>query len=381
MKYIIKNLVSLIRNEKFIFIIMLLCAVASALISNFAYGMYYNYSTMKTETEIELNDITPGIIDGETLTKGELQRYAEALSNDTLNQMYVIYAAASLEEFPSESCGSMYMRFVIHDGMYGVCEVTKTAYESQGLLTSGRYIENEEEAVGKNVAIVSGTEGNWTKESKALETDEAHIMLFGKEYEVIGTYQAGGSCPIVPFLSIPDELKLTGIGMSFDRNISRSVYNELLRTAEEMIPGKLSFPDLQFPDSDAIAIYNNMIGIAAVIVIFTMVNFAMLYHYVLEKRYKSLAIMKLCGCRVWQSLLIYIGECFYITGPGYWIGAGLNWLIVNRLPESNFEFIREGYSLEIVLILFAVYSFTSAAILFALILRTTKKTIMQIWRN
>ena len=95
-----------------------------------------------------MKDLDPEIAPDAELTKAELQQYAESLENNTLNSMIVIYASAQIDDFTEEEgYGGLNMRFVIHDGRYGICEVTKKDYEEHGIITSGRYITNEEEAI------------------------------------------------------------------------------------------------------------------------------------------------------------------------------------------------------------------------------------------
>lgn len=47
MKYILRNIKMFIRHEKTIFIVMIICILSSALILNFAYGLYQNFNTQK----------------------------------------------------------------------------------------------------------------------------------------------------------------------------------------------------------------------------------------------------------------------------------------------------------------------------------------------
>lgn len=163
MHQIMLNIKSFFKYEKLIFLIMVICVISSAFIINFSYGLYYNYNTQKTESDLELKDINPEIMEGTIITKKDFKQYIESLNDDSLNAMIVIYVASYLDEFSQDdNYGLLNMRFVIHNRQYGICEVTKESYEKNGLLTSGRYISNDEENNGSNVAIVWGlTENDW----------------------------------------------------------------------------------------------------------------------------------------------------------------------------------------------------------------------------
>ena len=54
MKYILKNLKALIKNEGMIFMLMIVCIISSSLIINFSYGLYQNYNVIKNESKSDL---------------------------------------------------------------------------------------------------------------------------------------------------------------------------------------------------------------------------------------------------------------------------------------------------------------------------------------
>lgn len=190
-----------------------------------------------------------------------------------------------------------------------------------------------------------------------IKNDNGTITLFNKEYQVIGTYKAGGGTPIVPFLSVPDDLVIQQIGFSFERNITRSIYDDLISCAEEYLPNTLKFPELQFPDNDTIDIYNNMISISLCISILSVINFTMLYHFIIKS------------------------ECIILTLPSYVVGTFINIILIYKVLNKIFEFFNEAYSLKVYLILFAVYFSVFLIILITMIIKTLSKSIIQEWKE
>ncbi len=95
MKTVLLNIKNFAKNECAIFAVIIICVVSSAFIINFSYGLYYNYTAQKNETELELKNLAPEPVQGAVITKGEFQRFAESLDEKTLNAMLVIYAGAS----------------------------------------------------------------------------------------------------------------------------------------------------------------------------------------------------------------------------------------------------------------------------------------------
>ncbi|MCM1299820.1 MAG: hypothetical protein NC203_11880 [Firmicutes bacterium] len=249
----------------------------------------------------------------------------------------MIYASGDISEYgfnTDESSHTLSMRFRFVDGEYHISEVTKEAWEEHSLMPFGRYITDNEEAAGKQVALVWGTNANsWNTPCTNIKNDDGTITLFGKKYEVVGVYNAGGGTPIVPFLTVPDELRILQFSITFERNITRSVYESLRQTAAEVIPDKLIFPELELPDRDSIAIYNNMIVIAVIISFLSIVNFAMLYRFVLKKRQRNLAVLRICGCTKAKAVLIYLAECLILTLPAYIVGTFLNVFLLIMFSE------------------------------------------------
>ncbi len=358
MKRVLSSISAFARNERAIFAVMIFCIVSSAFIINFSYGLYYNYAAQKNETELELKTLNPEIQQGSSISKGDFQRFAESLDEKTLNAMIVIYAGTELPEFESdEGPGSFPMRLVIHAGKYNICEQTRKNWEEKGVITSGRYINNYEEQCGELVAVVGGSSADeWNATCSKFRNADGTITMFGKKYSVVGTYSAGTAAPIVPFLTIPEDTPITQIGFSFERNITRSAYNDITSKAEEYFGSLLKFPELKFPDTDTVSIYNNMIWIALLISLLSVTNFAMLYRFILLKRRRGLAIMRICGCSRVRAVLMYLAECVVITLPAYAVGAGLNILVTNKVMCRVLDFFKQAYSLKTYLCLFAAFA-------------------------
>ena len=369
MRSVLSGILSFARKESAIFAVIIICVISSAFIINFSYGLYYNYRTQKNETELELKTLNPEIQQGTSISKDDFQRFAESLNEKTLDSMLVIYAGADLPEFESdEGPGSFSMRFVIRAGKYDICEQTRQNWEEKGVITSGRYFSSFEEQNGELVAVVGGSSADeWNAACSKFRNADGTITMFGKKYSVVGTYSAGTSAPIVPFLTVPDDVQITQIGFSFYRNITRSAYNDITSKAEEHFGGLLRFPELKFPDSDSVSIYNNMIWIALLISLLSVTNFAMLYRFILLKRRRSLAIMRICGCTRLRAVLRYFAECVVITLPAYALGAGLNILVTNKVMCHVLDYFKEAYSIKTYLLLFAGFMLVFVVTVLAMI--------------
>lgn len=183
-----------------------------------------------------------------------------ALSGDTLDAMDIIYTTARLEEFPETNYAEIPFRFCIRNGAYCTSSITREDWETKGLIGDGRYISDAEESSGAYVALIYYNElSGYNEATLSIMNDDHTITLFDKKYNIIGTYSAGSGTPIIPFLSVPDDLSLHCLAFLFHQNITSTQYNDLVRQAQNQIPGVLIFEELDLPDSETVYLYNNII--------------------------------------------------------------------------------------------------------------------------
>lgn len=383
MRSILRNLRLFIKNEKLIFAITVLCIFVSALLLNFSYGLYQNYRILKEEAESDEPTIETTVnrdAEGSLLTKEALCRYLDAVSPDVLDAIDIVVARAKLPI--NDGYDSFYFRFRIRNGDYGVSLITKEAWESGGMIISGRYITDAEEAAGANVAMVANFNGNgWSDNTKAIYNGDNTIGLFGKTYEIVGEYSSGWDHPIIPFLSIPDDSRIDTLNFVFSRTITRSQYEELKTQADTVIPNVLVFPEMSFPDPDAHYLYNNIMLISVLLAILSALNFAMLYQYILKKRSKTLAILRLCGCTSGRAMCIYLGECLLLSIPTYLLGTATFAILLRKVLTNFFPYMKDAYSNTIYGVIFLIYILIVLIVLSIMIAGHVRQEILEEWRG
>lgn len=144
------------------------------------------------------------------------------------------------------------------------------------VLKSGRFPTNEEQKDGANVATVAIDNNNpnqWSIACIQNKIGENKIEIFGKEYDVIGTLDIADDIS-VPIKSLPPEISLNSFSIYFgdelsDEDVSyrltKNDFDNIKKTAEEIVPGVFRFDDIQFSDAESIYIYNNVIMISILI--------------------------------------------------------------------------------------------------------------------
>lgn len=349
MMYIFKNILNFAKYETIIFIILIICILTSSFVMNFSFGLYFNYNTAINENNEELKTIMPFISENEKLTKGEFQKFIEALDEQTQDKINLIYASSDLTKIGYSDAYSFFpMRFDINQGKYGVPNNVKKAWEDTKLIKKGEYISNEDEEVGAHSAMVS--------QDICDKSIGDSIEFLGQTYTIVGIYRAGSFTPLVPFLTVPADIEISECSFSFNEVLTRPTYNKLISTAKEIIPNKLNFPELQLPDDDIISMYRNIILISIIIAIVSVMNFAMLYLFVIRKRKNELAIMRLCGARRIHVAGLYLCECIFISVPIFLLGSFAFDIMLNNVFKTIFPYMNEIYSLSAYALIFLIYT-------------------------
>ena len=364
MKYIFLNIKNLVKNEKFIFAVMLVCIFVSAWIMTFSYGLYQNYHAMRIEGESDSKEISPEIAGDEPLTRSELAMYLGSLSDELLSDANIIFCSTSfgfehIDPYSSQIFPKDVMvmsRFTVKSGTYQIASDVLDIWNNNAMIKSGRYFTDDEEAGGVYAAMIPD---EWINDpQQSLDFTELFdgnnaVNLFGKDYEIIGTHLSNGV--VVPFLSIPGESPIDSLTWSFNNVISRSNYNEMVQRANEMIPGKLIFPELPFPDAESIYIYNNIMMISVLIAALSVINFAMLYNFIFRKRSRQLAIMRICGCTPLRAWGICLGECCVVCVPVFLVGMLTYIPFMHGVLADIFVYMEKSYSTAIYAAIFVIY--------------------------
>lgn len=362
MRYALKNLLTLLKGEKFIFAVMLFSVFISAWAMNFSYGLYHHYSALSKEEEGKGTDLLPEIAEGMTLTRGDVVRYLYEISPKTLDAMQIIVASHPITDDNGELLMSLESRVVIRNGKIIPSPYIVDLWDELNMIASGRFISDDEEANGEFVAIIENKDvvdkpyHTPNKATRFIDDETIIISDSGHEYKykVVGTHTSYDIT--VPLLSMPEDAKIDWLGMSFKKTMTRNQYNELKAVAEEVLPGMFIFPEMELRDEESIYIYNNMMIVSVLIAALTIINFAFLYSFILGKRTRTLAIMRICGCTEGRAWGICLGECCLICIPTFIIGVLTYIPFMKNVLSEPFEFIEEAYSLPVYAILFAIYA-------------------------
>ena len=378
MKHVFLNLRALVRREKFIFLILLLCVFVSSMVLNFSYGLYYNYEREKQQNIVEYRELWLEINKEQAPTHRQVQDFVEALSPETTENVF-FFISGTLSYYASEHSGYLENRFTYVDGQYGVPAIVRENVEKE--LISGRMISDAEEANGDYVAVVYNGGSGWDEITASLGDGESYVELWGDRFQVVGECPLFVT-PIVPFLTVPDNFVYDDlIVIQSDKVFTRSMYEDLKHNAQVYMPDAVTFPELEFVDTDIIQLYNTLVFLSLLICLLSALNLAALYHYILEKRIRSLLVMRICGATKRRTVWLYLAECLCISIPIYFAGTAFYMLMLKTMLGSIFDYIEEAYSWKVYGLIFLAYLVVLSLVMLIMLGTQVKRNIMTQWKE
>ncbi len=123
--------------------------------------------------------------------------------------------------------------------------------------------------------------------------------------------------------------------------------------------------------------YRNMLAVSVLIAALTIINFAFLYGFILQKRARTLAIMRICGCTKFRARRICMGECCLICIPVFLIGMLTYIPLLHGVLGNLLEYIEQAYSFVVYALLFLIYAATLLIIMGVMLSRQIRPELAE----
>lgn len=398
LKYVFKNVISLITKETTIFVIVIICQISSILLSLFSYGVFQNYKAETNQININ-NDVIEneddwpefgydlGISKKNPVEYKTIHDLCEEVGNLLKDKVANLYI---------ECNKSVMMSLDYVNGVYKPTEEYYKNTAARGEWVDGEWFTDEQIASNEKVCVASEVmkedyvnpdkELNLKKISKAVKKgDEYYINISGDEYLVIGFLS--DQCPdivMVPWGVLPDNYPIQDTPyFYFNRQLTQREYDSLIAIYEKYFPDRMGAPapELEIYDPEQVYYYKTNMAISLFIAIVSAINFALLFNYIFDKRKHTLAVLRLNGCTANKARRMYLTEIMIIMIPLLLVCT----LVFNRfiLPwiDGLFPYINQVYSLEIYGIMAGMYVAVSYVIMNIMIIIHLRETPVLILRN
>lgn len=392
MKYLFKNIKSFIRDDAFIFIMILVTVILSSAMIHFSYAIFQNYEIKKEDVSEEQDFIlifgnyefekiyedtyTSGQYkladyDGETITVGTLKEFGDALDARVVDKIIGVSTSANYHNY------NIPLDFSYYNYGIGPSEIACSNIKSGLLGVTGRYFTEEEFVNGDKLALVFDYEHiniGQNPITGELLYDENHIKLGDELFEIIGYQNTAPEAPLISVLALPDDTQIKNfIRIDFDDSVTLYDYRNVCNAAEQVFGSLAEVQPVILPDIDTLRLYNTIIVIAVIISAIAAINYAILYRYILRKRYRQISYMRLCGMSYLSTIGLYLGECLALSVPAYVLtAAGFAKWLMPRIADKyayGFEYLNKN----VYLALFGIYFGISLAVLLFMLFTTIKK--------
>ena len=415
LKYLFKNLKSLLTKQGVISLLLVVNIVVSALVICFSYGLYQNYNIYINEGEAdrienlyidvyhEYKSKDPYKIQRTPVTVGMVKDFIYMLSDDTMELIEYVSVSPLINtdlyynqdnpdevgELGADFCLTRRNGNIVNYLYYG--SYSYEGYKQENSLLD--MIPEESDVRGDKVVVISesffhGPVGTisqtmlsnpeagkyYTAESVCdLPEDTKTVKINGENYEIIGVIKGMNYWGMFqfPFTSLSDDTLLNAgyldIVFKPDAYLTERAYNDIVTCMEATMSPYVYTYDVEIPTTTQMYFYKTILIISLFIAILAAVNMAILYRYILEKRSSELAILRICGCSKRKAVRMYLLECMLVNAPLFALTEYVYHKLIMPKLTGLFPHMEGAYSKKLYIVIFAMYVIASLIILYAMI--------------
>lgn len=368
-KYLLKNLKSFRKNERIIYILVIVCVFVSSIMISFSYGIYRNYLSEKEAQNYQLTQLQIKFTedsDKGDVTKEKLDRCLLRFSEELDKKIDCFLITARVNEDMVTEC-----RFTIKNGKFSRCDVFKENMIKGDFLKV--YFTQEQEETGQAVMLIYNRRKYETPApaTDKIKRESGFAQLQGKSFEIIGTQRWLVDSVLIPYAALAEDTTLMekGLSMSFTSAITEQQYEEITEIFQQELGDLASIPPMGKSDISSEDIYNTMIVLAVLIAIVAAVNLAILFLYVLAAREREFGIFLICGLNRNQITRLYLLECAVLCIPVFISGlVAYNWMIL-PIMQKSYLYMAGIYSISIYITMFFIYFFVTSLILVCAVMK------------
>ncbi len=300
---ILRNLLLYIRTNTKIFIIFLLVQITIVV----AFLSVFNY--------------TVSLVREDKKSQTECRTYTVTLSDNSKmnNKLSVFY-----REY-EQKIRNLFVITENDDGSAVLCEYQYTTGDDGIMIVNGNYFSKKDfESGAKQVLSVFNLDDNAAKN----DVIGTQTKINGEEYTVIGT--SVESYPVIPYASLTNSDKIRQIRLIMKYDLSTSETSHLTDDLYKNF-GDIGIEKPPAYSSKTYSSAISYISVFGIIVVIALLNIAYLYAYIMNKRCREIAILRVCGCSFAETVKRCIAEVVIISLFSYLIALLLHLTVMMPL--------------------------------------------------
>ncbi len=388
MRYVVLNIKNHIRSEGVIFVLMVICVIASTIVMFFSFGLYHHMEQKRVDMQLGQNDITVNLTDSSytVATKQNVVKACVALPEEILSHCY-FYASARLpgeEEIADHEVGmvaDVSLYYSVHNGKITVADIGDELKRQKYIVDGNWFTANQIEK-GELVCLavkpntIMGYKSDAAEQYlKQYQPDaNGYYHVDNKTYRCIGHLDLG-TVPLIPITTLEDSVYVYNVMICFDKIVSRAEYDAIVKVFNAQFGNVAHVLPLAIPDLDGTKFYTTLIIICTLMALLSGVVLAMLYEYILLQRKKQLTIFRMCGLTLVKAKKMYLMECMLVTFLSLVVAMIIFGCGILPWAENIYEYIGESYTWVSCIILCAIYFIGTMVVLSGMLQITLKGNI------
>ena len=333
---ILRNLLLYIRNNTKIFIVFLLVQITIVV----AFLSVFNYAT--------------SLVREDKKAQTECRTYTVTLSDNSrmdkkLSAFYKNYET---------KIRNLFVIAKTDDSSEVLCEYQYTTGDDGIMIVNGKYFSKKDfESGAKQVLAVF----NLDKKKKKNDIIGTQTKSNGEEYTVIGT--SVESYPVISYASLKNNDKIFQIRLVMKYDLSNTETSHLIDDLYK------NFGDIgiEKPPAYSAKTYSSAvsyISVFGIIVVIALLNIAYLYAYIMNRRLREIAILRICGCSFAETVRRCIAEVVIISIFSYLIALLLHLtvmmpLVIAVTPTQQYDITTTQFILiYLIYLTVEIFSFT-----------------------
>ena len=219
----------------------------------------------------------------------------------------------------------------------------------------------------------------YTIEHDGIVETNVYTDEFGDTFDIIGVNIGATTFPVY---SANPNYRIDTLYIELFEPITAEHYTELCDILESNLGDHVEMPNIEFTESRNIYLYNTILLICSLISLAAGINFIILFHFIMLKRRKRIAVFRLCGYTYLKCIIMCLSECLLLTVPLYIISTYIYDKFIVSAFSDLYPYMESANSLKIYLILGALYiGITTIITLVMLIKDVTKASIVSLQKG
>ena len=176
-------------------------------------------------------------------------------------------------------------------------------------------------------------------------------------------------------MAVPDEVELRGIWLFLDRVLSEEDYKELGSYLDDRYGGRIQLPEFEgITDIENVRANRTLILAGIAVLICVAVNYCIMYKVILEKRKKTMAVYRICGCTKWKGMLMYEAELLGCAAVMYGVFVYIYHHFLMPYFAGTLEYMPDFYTPGAYGVIGVIYISILAVAYMILVLNIVRKT-------